>query len=198
MLHHFGTKKQRASTRLFTALVTIIAIAIAAPALAVPALATEKTINLIDKDGTPLKIGTLTLSETNEGETFKISWQEDKFSEHFLSMRPFKCIAGDQMLCHLPYPYKTRGQITSDNLMDLEYAFLFIHKGQGEYGINFWNGVYYRLERNADGSFKGEVWETDMNELASPPEEDYARPIGNDDLVRGAEGKHRFPTLEIK
>lgn len=184
----------RTGTRTFiSALIAIISLTIAAPASA-----KEMAINLINKDGTPLKIGTIKLTQSDEGKTFKINWQEDKFSEHFLSMRPFKCIEGDQMLCHLPYPYKTRGLITKDNLMDLEYAFLFIHKGEGEYGINFWNGVYYRLQPSPDGGFKGEVWETDMNELASPPEQEYGRPIGNDDLVRGAEGKHRFPTLEIK
>lgn len=178
---------------ILTALIAVITLSLAAPVSA-----KEMTINLIGKDGTPLKIGTINITQSDQGETFKIKWQDDKFSEQFLSMRPFKCIDGDQMLCHLPYPYKTRGLIKKDDLMDLEYAFLFIHKGDGEYGINFWNGVYYRLERGPDGGFKGEVWETDMNELASPPEEEYGRPIGNDDLVRGAEGKHRFPTLEIR
>lgn len=193
MLQPVTSKTRHLTRTILTALIAVITLSLAAPASA-----REMTINLIGKDGSPLKIGTIDITESDQGETFKIKWQEDKFSEHFLSMRPFKCIDGDQTLCHLPYPYKTRGLIKNDDLMDLEYAFLFIHKGEGEYGINFWNGVYYRLARTPDGGFNGEVWETDMNELASPPEEEYGRPIGNDDLVRGATGKHRFPTLEIR
>lgn len=161
------------------------------------ASAADKKITLIGKDGSRLEIGTLTLTKTDDGEQISVKMKEDRFSEHFLSMRPFKCIDGEQTLCHLPYPYKTKDIITADNLMDLEYKLLFIHKGQGEYGINFWNGVYYRLKRTGDGGFEGKVWETDMDELASPPE-DYSRPIGGDDLVEGATGKHRFPRVEIR
>lgn len=165
--------------------------------------AAQKTISLIARDGSKLKIGELILIRTPDGQTpaghtFKINFDTTKFSEHFLSMRPFKCIDGPQTFCHLIYPYKTKNLITPSDTMDLEYALLFVHKNQKEYGINFWNGVYYRISQNDDGSFSGIVWETDMNELASPPENEYDRPIGKDDLAEAAEGKHRFPRLEIK
>lgn len=176
---------------------TSIIILLANPVYSAANTAETKTITLIGKDGSRLDIGSLSLMKTEAGEKISVTFKEDKFSEHFLSMRPFKCIDGPQTLCHLPYPYKSKELITADNLMDLEYKLLFIHKGQGEYGINFWNGVYYKLKRNEDGSFEGVVWETDMDELASPPEE-YSRPIGGDDLVEGAAGKHRFPRIEIK
>lgn len=198
MLQSISQHPARCVRTLAGSLLTVLALIIIQPALTIAAKAEEKTINLIDKDGTPLEIGKITFSEADKGKSFTIKWNDKPFSEHFLSMRPFRCIDGEQTICHLAYPYKTRKQITDDNLMDLEYEFLFLHKGKGEYGINFWNGVYYRLTRQDDGSFTGEVWETDMNELASPPDEEYGRPIGNDDLTLGAKGKHRFPRLEIK
>lgn len=111
---------------------------------------------------------------------------------------PFKCIDGPQTVCHLIYPYKTKNLITTGDLKDLEYAFLFIHKSAKEYGINFWNGIYYKMQRQPDGSITGKIGETDMNELASPPEKTYDRPIGGDDLEKSTSDKHRFPKIEIK
>lgn len=190
------------TTTLLTALTAAITLAALPLSLAKKAIAetksAAKTISLIAKDGSKLNIGELILTKTDAGHSFKINFDAPKFSEHFLSMRPFKCIDGPQTFCHLIYPYKTKNLITPTDTMDLEYALLFIHKAEKEYGINFWNGVYYRITQNDDGSFSGSVWETDMNELASPPENEYDRPIGNDDLVEAAEGKHRFPRLEIK
>ena len=159
----------------------------------------EKTISLIDKEGKQHKVAKIIFSsEADNKQSFSINWDDTKFSEHFLSMRPFKCIDGLQTFCRLEYPYKTRNRITNGDLQDLEYALLFLHKNQQEYGINFWNGVYYRLKKQENGSITGTVWETDMNELASPPAKEYGRPIGGADLVEGAEGKHRFPKIIIQ
>lgn len=165
------------------------------------AATTEKSINLIGKDGKKLKVGTVIFKskeDSKDKQTFEVKWDEAKFSNHFLSMRPFKCIDGAQTFCHLGYPYKTKKLISKTDLQDLEYALLFIHKNEKEYGINFWNGVYYRLKREDNGSITGTVWETDMNELASPPAKEYDRPIGGSDLVEGAVGNHRFPKIIIQ
>ncbi len=161
------------------------------------AFANEKTISFVDKKGERVPIGTVRLTKTDAGEKINVTLSYKGFSNHFLNMFPFKCLEGKQWLCHLPYPHKTKGVITKDNLMDLEYALLFLHKNPAEYGIDFWNGVYYKLTRNEDGSFKGVMMETDMNELAIPPEP-YGRPIGGADLVEATPKDHRFPTLEIK
>ena len=159
----------------------------------------EKTISLIDKKGKKHQVAKIIFTpEENNTESFKIKWDDTKFSEHFLSMRPFKCIDGAQTVCHLGYPYKTKNRISNTDLQDLEYGLLFLHKNEKEYGINFWNGVYYRLKKQENGSITGTVWETDMNELASPPAKEYDRPIGGADLVEGAEGKHRFPKIIIQ
>lgn len=165
----------------------------------VTAKTTEKTVSLIGKDGSKLQVAKIIFTaKENNTESFEIKWDDSKFSEHFLSMRPFKCIDGQQTVCHLGYPYKTKNRISKTDLQDLEYALLFIHKNEKEYGINFWNGIYYRLKREENGAITGTVWETDMNELASPPAKEFDRPIGGADLVEGAEGKHRFPKIIIQ
>ena len=111
----------------------------------------EKKITLIRKDGSKLEVAKIILTpQENKTHSFEIKWDDSKFSEHFLSMRPFKCIDGPQTVCHLGYPYKTKNRISKSDLQDLEYALLFIHKNQKEYGINFWNGVYYRLKKRRE------------------------------------------------
>ena len=113
-------------------------------------------------------------------------------------MRPFKCIqTPKQMLCHLAYPYKSKRAIKSDDLQDIEYDFLYIHKSAGEYGINFWNGIYYKIAEKPDGTFEGILMETDMDVLASPPK-DYSRPISHAALNENEDGKHYFPQILIK
>ena len=158
----------------------------------------QKTIYLIDQKGKELKVGAIEFIKKTQGETFKISWDESKFENFFLNMAPFQCIEGKLMYCHLPYPYKTRKTITKTDLIDLEYELMFVQKVAAKYGIDFWNGVYFRLKRNSDGSFIGKVWETDMNELMAPPPNEYDRPVGGDDLSEAPEGKHRFPQIEIR
>lgn len=163
-----------------------------------PANAGDLKISFKDKKGNLFTIGTLEIEKTDAGEKFKVVMDETKFTNHFLNMFPFKCIEGKQWLCHLPYPHKTKGIITKDNMMDLEYALLFLHKDPAEYGINFWNGVYYKLTRQNDGGFKGILMETDMNVLAVPPEKEYGRPINHVDLIESQPKDHRFPELLIK
>ena len=157
-----------------------------------------KNIYLIDQKGKELKVGAIEFIKKPQGETFKVKWDESKFGKFFLNMAPFQCIEGKLMYCHLPYPYKTRKTITKTDLIDLEYELLFVQKIAAKYGIDFWNGVYFRLKRNPDGSFTGKVWETDMNELVAPPPNEYDRPVGGDDLSQAPEGKHRFPMIKIK
>lgn len=160
--------------------------------------ANSKTVYLVSKSGEETKIATLKFNGTTGKRSYKIDYDYTKFSEHFLSMRPFKCLeTSSQMICHLPYPYKSRQTIKKDDLQDLEYDFLYIHKSPGEYGINFWNGIYYKIQEKPDGSFEGVLMETDMDVLASPPE-DYTRPITHASLNENEDGKHHYPRLVIK
>ena len=50
--------------------------------------AEERRVFLEDAQGARIEIATLTLS----GESYQIAMAEAPFSDHFLSMRPFKCL----------------------------------------------------------------------------------------------------------
>jgi len=167
--------------------------------LAGAALEGEKTVYLVANGGEELAVGTVRFTPRDGGASYTLKIDDGKFSDQFLSMRPFKCLeAGEQTVCYLPYPHPLRRQVSADDLTDLEYDLLFLHKAAGEYGINFWNGIYYELSLTPDGAVKGELKETDMNELASPPTEPYGRLIGPENLADADLAAHRFPTLIIR
>ena len=161
-----------------------------------------RTIYLVDSGGGTLEIGKLMLTPLPGDptrHTFKIAFADAKFTEKFLSMRPFRCIDGtDQTVCHLPYPYSLDNVISDDDLHGLEYRLLFLHKGPTEYGIDACNGHYYRLMRAEDGSFVGHLHTADFNVLAVPPEAGQARPRGYGDIDPAEAGKDRFPTMLIR
>ncbi len=128
---------------------------------------------------------------------YSVTMAQAGFSDYFLSMRPFRCLDGDQKLwCHVPYPYEIKRNISND-LVDLEYDFLFLWKDAGSYGIDLWNGVYYVLEPSGNGAV-GQLHEIDMNELSVPPEAGQLRPVKQADLEPGEEGRHWLPTLVIE
>ncbi len=117
------------------------------------------------------------LTSEGNGYRFQVDWNETRFANHFLSMRPFHCLEDvERMLFHLSYPYRNDRRLLGDDLTDLEYALLFIRKTADEYGIDPWNGVYYRLPWDGDG-IRGELMEVDMNLLASPPPDGVLRPL---------------------
>lgn len=162
--------------------------------LAGAALAEQKTIYLEDIEGTRLEIATL---EIGDGGNYAITMNDAAFADHFLSMRPFKCLEGaEKHWCYVPYPYPNARNISQD-LTDLEYDLLFLWKGSTEYGINMWNGVYYNLEE-ANGAFRGTLYEMDMNTLASPPADGDLRPVSASDLHESDPESHWLPRLVIE
>jgi hypothetical protein len=154
-----------------------------------PALPREMQIVLEDDMGQTLTIGTLHLKPLDGGYRTRVEIDASVFEDQFLSMRPFKCLPREsETVCYLPYPYENRRVIHDDDLTDLEYDLLFLHKSPAEYGINAWNGFYYELSRTDDG-FNGELRETDLNVLAAPPEAGELRPIKRSELFEASD-KH--------
>jgi len=148
--------------------------------------------------GDPIPLGTLTLTPEADGHRFQLTLDFPGLESKFLSMRPFRCLVGPQTVCHLPYPYENRRRISGTNLTDLEYALLFIRKTPEEYGIDPWNGLYYRLRWEADGRITGELHELDLNVLASPPPAGDLRPITRDQLHPAPAAEHWLPWLTIE
>lgn len=151
-------------------------------------------VMLEDVEGARIQIATLDVAPSGK---YSVDMATEPFEEHFLSMRPFKCIEGpDKHWCHLPYPYEIRRSL-ADDPVDLEYDFLFIWKGANEYGIDTWNGVYYRLEPTDDG-YDGAMYELDMGVLAVPPDPGVLRPLEDDDLHEADPTSHWLPRMVVR
>lgn len=165
--------------------------------------AEDYSITLKGNASEAIKIGVLT-TKTSAQETdkkgldYKIRWETEEFEDHFLSMRPFKCLpASEKLWCYTPYPYEIKRHLTEGDITDLEYDLIFVWKPKGEYGINLWNGVYYKLEPTGFG-WKGTMQEYDLNVLGIPPEAGELRPILEKDLHEASTEDHFLPFVEIR
>ncbi|UWR21893.1 hypothetical protein [Sulfitobacter sp. S190] len=169
--------------------------AIAVGAIGFAAAAEQtKTVNLEDAEGNRIAIATLDLAPDG---TYAVEMNDTVFANHFLSMRPFKCLEGpSKNWCHVPYPYDIRRDISAD-LTDLEYDFLFVWKGAREYGINMWNGVYYRIVQQGD-AWHGTLHEMDMDLLSAPPAAGNLRPLRAQDILSSDPESHWLPRLIIE
>lgn len=156
--------------------------------------AEERTVFLEDNEGARIAVATLDVAADG---TYALRLDERAFTDHFLSMRPFKCLEGpDKHWCHVPYPYEIRRDLSAD-LVDLEYDFLFLWKGATDYGIDTWNGIYYRLEEDGD-RLTGTLHELDLGELAVPPAAGDLRPIMAKDLHEAEPESHWLPRLVVE
>lgn len=132
-----------------------------------------------------------------DGKIHTVSMADEPFSNHFLSMRPFRCMEQDkQMWCHLPYPYDKPSTVYSDDLRSLEYEFLFIHRAANDYGIDAWNGLYFSVSTTETG-LSGTVNDVDLNILASPPEQGVVWPIGIADLHESEPERHLYNKIQF-
>lgn len=178
-------------------LMAYCALGLALPLSAVWAepLVGDRAVYLQDQQGTQIRIASLTFDDAGR---YEVVMDPVSFSDHFLSMRPFKCLEGpDKHWCHVPYPYTIARQASGSDVTDLEYDFLFLWKGATDYGINLWNGVYYRLTPEGD-RLVGTLHEMDMNILSAPPGEGVLRPVRDMDLEPSDPDSHWLPVLVIE
>jgi len=162
--------------------------------LSTAAVAETRTVYAQDADDNRIAIASLTIAADK---TYTIDMIDAAFTDHFLSMRPFKCLEGPgKHWCHVPYPYDIKRDISAD-LTDLEYDLMFVWKGSTEYGINMWNGVYYRLSDQGD-TLTGEMLELDMDLLSAPPPAGELRPLRAQDLHESDPDSHWLPRLIIE
>lgn len=158
----------------------------------------QKQIYALDSSNHKILIGQVNFVETEGAVSYTIDLSSGPFTEHFLSMRPFRCLEGpDKHWCHVPYPYTLRRQVSQNDLTDLEYDLLFIHKGATEYGIDMWNGVYYQLRIDGD-HLVGTLHEMDMGLLSAPPEDGNLRPVSEQDIHASDPDSHWLPQLIIE
>ena len=83
---------------------------------AISASAETRLVYLQDGEGTRIQIACLQIAQDG---AYSVSMDETSFTDHFLSMRPFRCLEGSQKnWCHVPYPYEINRNISVD-LIDL-------------------------------------------------------------------------------
>ena len=159
----------------------------------------KKTIELVTAGGERVRVGSVEFSGEGDTREIKVDLDAPEFGDEFLSMRPFRCLPdANEMWCHLIYPYILKDKITAKDLKDLEYRLLFIFRSPNSYGIDAWNGLYFKLALGDDGTISGPVNEVDLNILAVPPEDKTIRPIGYGELNEVEGNAHRFARVEIK
>lgn len=156
-------------------------------------------ISLIDQQGKELDIGQVTFSRVDKENTrVEVELESSAFEDQFLSMRPFKCITEPtEWFCYLNYPYELHKLINSDDLTELEYQLMFIWKSPKMHGIDAWNGVYYQLSAQADGTIIGKLLQGDLNVLASPPEP-FSHPVDLHEFIEEDAKNRLFPSLIIR
>ncbi len=168
-------------------------------ALAGPLDAGTKRVTLHAKDGTSVEIGQVVFTARADGRT-AFAWKADtsRFTDHFLSMREFKCLPGQgEIMCLVPYPYPQTGHIAANDLAWLEHSLLFMFKKQSEFGAQLWNGVIFKLSATPTG-LAGTPQAVDLNRIAAPPARTDVPPYGpaqRDDIPPGARWFNKI-TLE--
>lgn len=165
-------------------------------AFATPILA-EQAMDVVLQSATGDEVVLADLAVDADG-SYRLTFRDAVLGPYFLSMRPFKCLSAPPRLqCHLPYPYQKTREISKSDLGDLEYDLLFLVKQVREFGVNFWNGRYYRLHWQGH-AIVGKALATDMNILASKPPAGVTRPIQASDLTEITTADTPYPSIRIQ
>jgi hypothetical protein len=141
-------------------------------------------------EGDPVVLGQVVFEPQADGSArFSIRFEHGVFTDHFLSMKEFKCIGGAvELACHVPYPYPQPATVRAGDWRWLEHSLLFLYKQPREFGAKLWNGLYYRFEVEG-GRLVGRPQAIDLNRISAPPDrpgEPPYRPALRDDIPAGA------------
>ena len=147
-----------------------------------PALAFEfvgtKTITLHGRDGQRVQIGQVKFLPAATGTSFTLDLDHQRLTDHFLSMKEFKCLASPaEVFCHVPYPYANPRTVSATDLAWLEHALLFFFKLPQDFGAKLWNGIYFRLA-NTPAGLVGTPQAIDLNMIGVPPADLALPPYG--------------------
>ena len=155
-------------------------------AIALPLSATawelsgSKMISLQTRDGKTIAIGSVEFTPKGESTTFALHLDHAKLKDFFLSMKEFKCLEGEDIHCHVPYPYPNPGTITRNDLRWLEHSLLFLYKQPKDFGARLWNGLYYKMTLGEKG-IVGMPQAVDLVQIGAPPADTSIPPYGPGD-----------------
>ncbi|PZO12709.1 MAG: hypothetical protein DCE87_14510 [Betaproteobacteria bacterium] len=130
---------------------------------------TKAVIAQLDQ-GSEVQIGTVNFQLHSQGKhEFTLELDHTKFTDFFLSMREFKCLAGEtEVSCHVPYPYKSPNIVSAEDYAWLEHRLLFMFKRPSEFGAKLWNGIYFKFAIEGD-TLVGVPQAVDLNKIGAPP-----------------------------
>jgi hypothetical protein len=158
-----------------------------------------KTITALTRDQQIITLGTVEFKPLANGNTsFALTMDHSRFTDHFLSMKEFKCLeSADEVLCHVPYPYKNPSFVSGKDYAWLEHHLLFLFKQPRDFGAKLWNGLYYRFERDEAG-LVGIPQAVDLNLISAPPDDLNTPPYGPTQRDDIAAGSHWISRLLIR
>ena len=187
-----------ASTRLHRMLILAFLLALAPLAFAWE-LSGIKTVSALTRDQQLIPIGSVEFKPAAKGMTgFTLTMDHGRFTDHFLSMKEFKCLeSAEEVLCHVPYPYKNPGTVSDANYAWLEHNLLFLFKQPRDFGAKLWNGLYFRLERDEAG-LVGLPQAVDLNLISGPPDDLLTPPFNTGLRDDVAPGSHWITRLLIR
>lgn len=171
------------------ALASILAWPVVAHAAAWP-LEGRKTLTAHTTDGQAIAIGRVDFRPAADGRVaFTLDMDHQRLTDHFLSMKEFKCLGGaTELACHVPYPYAQPGTVTERDFAWLEHSLLFLFKKPNEFSAKLWNGLYYRMALT-DTGLVGLPQAIDLNRISAPPDNPAVppyKPAYRDDVAPGA------------
>lgn len=160
-------------------------------------LSGEKRIILKGNKGEQLDIGSVSFMPGADGIHYTLTIDHSHFTDYFLSMKEMKCLEGPELWCHLPYPYQQPRTVSADDFSWLAHDLLFMYKKKGEFGANFWNGIYYKMTLN-NGRITGVAQAIDLNQLAAPPDDLTLPPFGEFERTDIEPHPRFLPFVEIR
>jgi hypothetical protein len=159
----------------------------------------RKALSALTRDQQVLHLGHVDFTPQADGRTaFTLAVDHQRFVDHFLSMKEFKCLQGpDEVLCHVPYPYKNPGTVSSTDFAWLEHQLLFLFKQPRDFGAKLWNGLYFRLAPDGEG-LVGLPQAVDLNLISAPPDDLLTPPYHAIQRADVAHGSHWIERLLIR
>lgn len=181
---------QLAALSPWSRLLWLLALLLLSPVASAWELSGTKTLSAVTREQTLIPIGQVVFTPGANGTTaFTLTMDHGRFNDHFLSMKEFKCLeGGDEVLCHVPYPYKNPATVSDTDFAWLEHHLLFLYKQPRDFGAKLWNGLYFRLARDEAG-LVGLPQAVDLNLISAPPDNLNTPPYDaaqRDDVPPGA------------
>jgi hypothetical protein len=153
----------------------------------------------VTRDGTRLALGHVQFTRISVDVTqFKLKVESPLLTDHFLSMKEFKCLDGaSEVTCHVPYPYHNPQTITAGNFAWLEHSLLFLFKQPRDFGAKLWNGSYYQFALEGKRLI-GKPQAIDLNHISAPSDTPDIAPYTPDLRVDAAPGARWIDHLLIE